>query len=57
MANQLVHVTLVLEFDTWEPMKKVADRELDEMLAQIRTGKLLGHIGNFHMDMKETARG
>ncbi len=53
--NELKQYRLIIEYFTWEPMQKAADRELDDVIAKIRTKELLGHCGNVKTRIEEVS--
>jgi hypothetical protein len=44
--NDIYHKRYVLEFDVWDPMKKITESELDALMSDVKTKKLLHHAGN-----------
>lgn len=46
MANDIQHTVITVEFDTWQPFQREAQRELDALLGMLRSRELLAHCGN-----------
>ena len=51
--NEIKHVTLTVDFDIWQPKEKKALKDIDELVQQIKEGKLLGACGNVKTTMRE----
>lgn len=46
--NEIKKIRIVIEAYEWEPMRKKALADLDELLAKLRTKELLTHYGDVH---------
>ena len=44
--NDIYHKRYILEFDVWDPQKKLAQDELDQMMFDLKNKHLLPHAGN-----------
>ena len=44
--NEVYHRRYILEFDVWEPYRKLTDDEFDKLAFAIKTKELLGHAAN-----------
>jgi hypothetical protein len=44
--NELVHKKIIIEYDVWQPFKKLVEAEEDNLLALKKENKLLPHAGN-----------
>jgi len=49
MGNVISHKRIIIEYDTWEPFKAYAEKDLDELVNMIKTKKLLRDCGNVHL--------
>lgn len=54
--NEIYRRKYVLEFDVWEPFKKVTDEELDKLRFDLKNKLLLPHAAQVRLQMVEDAR-
>lgn len=52
--NKILHYTLTIDLDVWEPKKKKAIDELDDFVMRIKRGELLGSAGNVKTVIRES---
>ncbi len=44
--NDIYHKTYLLEFDVWDPQKKITEGELDKIMFDLKNKVLLPHAGS-----------
>ena len=54
--NTIKHRTITIEFDSWEPMEKALDKDIDDLLYKIREKVVLRHAGNVKTLMLTTTK-
>lgn len=47
--NEIYRRTYTLEFDLWEPQRKLVDAEFDDLASMVKTKKLLAHAGGVRL--------
>jgi hypothetical protein len=53
MGNVLSHKKIIIEYDTWEPFKRQAEKDLDDLVNKVKTKELLSHCGNIHLTFED----
>lgn len=54
--NDIYHRTYILEFDVWDPQKKIVDTEFDALVFDLKNKALLPHVGNLKIRLTTETR-
>lgn len=52
MNNEIHHKEIVIEFDLWMPMHRQVEKEIDDIICQLKAKTLLAHAGNVKAILK-----
>lgn len=44
--NEITKIEILITADMWQPFKRDSDKELDDLLGQLKAKTLLKHFGN-----------
>lgn len=54
--NEVYHRKYVLEFDVWEPFRKVTDEELDKLRFDLKNKLLIPHAAQIRLSLETDER-